>query len=240
MRKPEEEKELKNLKNIYLYSLDITNVEQVKKTSEEILKNFDVDVLFNNAGYGMKYRFEDMTEESMKNSLDTNILGMIRVIQQFIPHFKKKKSGIILTTTSLAGEMGLVLDGTYSADKWALTGISEMLYYELAPFNIQVKTLVPGVVQTGFISRMDKVKEIPEEYKNIIDRQLRFIIPDYNEIESAIEAANDAYCAITDDNKDRMRYVTGKVAKDILDKREKMGDENFRKYYKNYLLGNQQ
>ncbi len=130
MRKPEEEKELKNLKNIYLYSLDITNVEQVKKTSEEILKNFDVDVLFNNAGYGMKYRFEDMTEESMKNFLDTNILGMIRVIQQFIPHFKKKKSGIILTTTSLAGEMGLVLDGTYSADKWALTGISEMLYYE--------------------------------------------------------------------------------------------------------------
>ena len=103
MRKPEEEKELKNLKNIYLYSLDITNVEQVKKTSEEILKNFDVDVLFNNAGYGMKYRFEDMTEESMKNFLDTNILGMIRVIQQFIPHFKKKKSGIILTTTSLAG-----------------------------------------------------------------------------------------------------------------------------------------
>ncbi len=88
---------------------------------------------------------------------------------------------------------------------------------------------------------MDRIKEIPEEYKNIIiDRQLRFIIPDYNEIESAIEAANDAYCAITDDNKDRMRYVTGKVAKDILDKREKMGDENFRKYYKNYLLGNQQ
>ena len=136
--------------------------------------------------------------------------------------------------------MGLVLDGTYSADKWALTGISEMLYYELAPFNIQVKTLVPGVVQTGFISRMDRVKEIPEEYKNILDRQLKFIIPDYNEIESAIEAANDAYCAIIDENKDRMCYVTGKVAKDILDKREKMGNENFRKYYKDYLLGNQQ
>ena len=59
--------------------------------------------------------------------------------------------------------MGLVLDGVYSADKWALTGICEMLYYELAPFNIQVKTLVPGVVKIGFISRMNRVKEIPEK-----------------------------------------------------------------------------
>lgn len=239
MRKPEEEKELTNLKNVYLYALDITNIEQVKRTSEEILKNFDVDVLFNNAGYGMKFRFEDMTEEIIKNSLDTNISGMVRVTQQFIPHFKKKKSGIILTTTSLAGEIGLVLDGVYSADKWALTGISEMLYYELAPFNIQVKTLVPGVVKTGFISRMNRVKEIPEEYKDIIDKQLKFIIPDYNEIESAIEAANDAYNAVTDGDKDRMCYITGKVAKEILEKREKMGNENFRKYFKNYLLGNQ-
>ena len=238
MRNPEKEEELSKLKNVHLYALDITNIEQVKKTSKEILKNFDVDVLFNNAGCGMKYRFEDMTEETIKNSIDTNILGMIRVTQQFIPHFKKRKSGIILTTTSLAGEMGLVLDGVYSADKWALTGLSEMLYFELAPFNIQVKTLVPGVVSTGFKSRMDRIKEIPEEYKDIIDKQLKFIIPDYNEIESASEAAKDAYFAVTDEDKDRMCYITGKVAKDIIEKMEKMGNENFRKFYKNYLLGN--
>ena len=237
MRNPEKEKELSQLKNVHLYTLDITNIEQVKKTSQEILDKFSVDVLFNNAGIGMKYRFEDMTEEAIKNSIDTNILGMVRVTQQFIPHFKKKKSGIILTTTSLAGEMGLVLDGVYSADKWALTGLSEMLYFELAPFNIQVKTLVPGVVNTGFKSRMDRVKEIPEEYKDIIDKQLKFIIPDYNEIESASEAAKDAYFAVTDEDKDRMCYITGKVAKEIIEKREKMGNENFRKFYKNYLLG---
>lgn len=86
---------------------------------------------------------------------------------------------------------------------------------------------------------MNRVKEIPEEYKDIINKQLKFIIPDYNEIESAIEAANDAYNAVTDGDKDRMCYITGKVAKEILEKREKMGNENFRKYFKNYLLGNQ-
>ena len=95
MRNPEKEKELSQLKNVHLYTLDITNIEQVKKTSQEILDKFSVDVLFNNAGIGMKYRFEDMTEEAIKNSIDTNILGMVRVTQQFIPHFKKRKSGII-------------------------------------------------------------------------------------------------------------------------------------------------
>ena len=85
---------------------------------------------------------------------------------------------------------------------------------------------------------MDRVKEIPEEYKDIIDKQLKFIIPDYNEIESASEAAKDAYFAVTDEDKDRMCYITGKVAKDIIEKREKMGNEKFRKFYKNYLLGN--
>ncbi len=74
MRNPEKEKELSQLKNVHLFTLDITNIEEVKKTSQEILDKFNVDVLFNNAGIGMKYRFEDMTEEAIKNSIDTNIL----------------------------------------------------------------------------------------------------------------------------------------------------------------------
>ncbi len=77
MRKPKEEKELTKLKNVHLYPFNISNVEQVKKTSSEILKKFEVDVLFNNVGYGMKSRFEDMTEEDKKKSMDTNILDMI-------------------------------------------------------------------------------------------------------------------------------------------------------------------
>ena len=74
MKNTEKEKELSQLKNVHLFTLDITNIEEVKKTSQEILDKFNVDVLFNNAGIGMKYRFEDMTEEAIKNSIDTNIL----------------------------------------------------------------------------------------------------------------------------------------------------------------------
>ena len=70
--------------------LPISNIEQVKKTFNDILSKYEVDVLFNNCGYGMKCRFEDINEENMRKSIDTNILGMVRVTQQFIPYFKKE------------------------------------------------------------------------------------------------------------------------------------------------------
>lgn len=113
-----------------------------------------------------------MTEEIMWKSINTNLLGMVRVTQKFIPHFKARKSELILTTTSLAGEMGLILDGIYAADKWAVTGLCEMLYSELAPFGIQVKTLVPGVVKTGFV--MEQLSN--EGYEDMVKNQVKLLI----------------------------------------------------------------
>lgn len=234
MRSPEKETELTKYENIHIYPLDITDQKQVKEICSEVIEKYDIDVLFNNAGYGMKCRFEDMEEETILKSMDTNILGFIRVTQQFIPYFKKKKSGIILTTTSLAGEMGLILDGAYAADKWAVTGMCEMLYYELAPYNIQVKTLVPGVVKTKF--KMDGGEHMPEEYQIYVDRQVQMLMPDMNCLEEPEEAAEDIWYAVNDNDKDRLSYFTGKVSKEIMKKRYEMGADAFRRYYKNFLL----
>lgn len=93
MRSPEKETELTSYQNVFIYPLDVTKPEQISQTVSEVLKKHEVDVLFNNAGYGMKSRFEDMTEEAMQQSLNTNLLGMIRVTQKFIPYFKKRKVG---------------------------------------------------------------------------------------------------------------------------------------------------
>lgn len=232
MRTPEKETELTQYPNIKLYPLDVTKPEQIAETVSEVLSKYEVDVLFNNAGYGLKARFEDMTEEVMKKSIDTNILGMVRVTQKFIPYFKERRSGIIMTTTSLAGEMGLILDGIYATDKWAVTGICEMLYSELAPYNIQVKNLVPGVVKTGFV-----MEQIPcEGYEKMVDNQIKLLMPDMNTIEEADEAAEDVYNAITDGQNDRMCYVTGKRAKELYAQRQEMGDEAFRRHIKNILM----
>lgn len=232
MRKPENETELNTYNNIKLYPLDVTKEEEIENTIFDVLNKYDVDVLFNNAGYGMKVKFEDMTEDIMLRSINTNLLGMIRVTQKFIPYFKEKKSGLILTTTSLAGEMGLALDGIYAGDKWAVTGICEMLYHELSPYNIQVKTLVPGVVKTNFV-----MEQFPMEgYDRLIQNQIELLMPNADNLESAEEAAEDVYRAVTDGDNDRMCYVTGKIAKELYAKRQELGGEKFRKYIRSKLM----
>ena len=234
MRSPEKETELASYENVFIYPLDVTKPEVIERTVSEVLEKYDVDVLFNNAGYGMKSRFEDMTEEAMQRSLNTNLLGMIRVTQKFIPYFKQKKSGMILTTTSLAGEMGLVLDGIYAADKWATTGICEMLYHELYPFGIKVKTIVPGVVKTGFKMEMS---EMPG-FDDLIKNQTEMLMPDMDDLELPEEVAQDIYHAVTDNDSDRMCYVTGKITKELYQKRQELGDEEFRKYIRSCLMKN--
>lgn len=231
MRTPEKETELNAYPNVHLLSLDVTKPEQIKATVSTALKEHDADVLFNNAGYGMKARFEDMTKEVARRSLDTNLLGMVRVTQQFIPHFKAKHAGIILTTTSLAGEMGPALDGIYAADKWAVTGLCEMLYHELRPFGIQVKTIVPGVVKTGF--RME-LSEMPG-FDELIEKQTNLLMPNADSMEMPEEVAQDIYAAVTDGDTDRMCYMTGAIARALYAKRQELGDKSFRKYVRKLL-----
>lgn len=216
MRSPEKETELTSYENVFIYPLDVTKPEVIESTVSEVLEKYDIDVLFNNAGYGIKSRFEDMTEEAMQRSLNTNLLGMI------------------LTTTSLAGKMGLVLDGIYAADKWAVTGVCEMLYHELYPFGIQVKTIVPGVVKTGFKMEMS---EMPG-FDNLIKNQTEMLMPDMDNLELPEEVAQDIYHAVTDKDSDRMCYVTGKITKELYQKRQELGDEGFRKYIRSRLMKN--
>ena len=216
MRSPEKETELTSYENVFIYPLDVTKPEVIESTVSKVLEKYDIDVLFNNAGYGMKSRFEDMTEEAMQRSLNTNLLGMI------------------LTTTSLAGEMGLVLDGIYAADKWAVTGVCEMLYHELYPFGIQVKTIVPGVVKTGFKMEMSEMPGLD----NLIKNQTEMLMPDMDNLELPEEVAQDIYHAVTDKDSDRMCYVTGKITKELYQKRQELGDEGFRKYIRSRLMKN--
>lgn len=104
-----------------------------------------------------------------------------------------------------------------------------MLYLELAPYNIQVKTIAPGVVKTNFV-----MEHLPtDEYNEMIKKQIELLVPDQN-IETAEEVAIDVYNSITDSDKDRMTYASGKVAKELYDKKQKMGADEFRRYVKNF------
>ena len=130
--------------NVTLLPLDVVNPAQIKETAAKALALGPVDVVFNNAGYGLAGAFEGATDEQLQTQLNTNLLGVMRVTQAFLPALRAQKSGTILTTTSIGGLVTFPFNSVYHATKWALEGWSESLAYELAPFGIRVKTLAPG------------------------------------------------------------------------------------------------
>ena len=130
MRDTRKAKELSELPNVIVMPLDLTNPVQIRDTSQKALNDYDVDVLFNNAGYGIMGPLELLPEEEIRRLFDTDVIGTMLVTQQFIPHFKRRRSGAVLTTTSLAGIIALPRDGAYGAAKRAQQGMVESLYYE--------------------------------------------------------------------------------------------------------------
>lgn len=91
MRRPEKETELNQIPNITLYALDVTDLAQIKSVAQQVIETSGVDVVFNNAGYGLAGPLEGTTDEQIVDEINTNLLGVIRVTQAFIPYFREKK-----------------------------------------------------------------------------------------------------------------------------------------------------
>lgn len=90
MRNPKEETDLAQLKNIVLLPLDVTNLEQINATVKTVTENYAVDVVMNNAGYGLIGPLEALSDEQISRQIDTNLMGVIRISKAFAPHFREK------------------------------------------------------------------------------------------------------------------------------------------------------
>ncbi|MCQ6961141.1 SDR family oxidoreductase [Mucilaginibacter aquariorum] len=231
MRKPENEKELNLLKNVTLLPLDVTNIRQITETVEKALALGDIDVVFNNAGYALLGVLEAITDEQLVAQMETNFLGVVRVTQAFIPYFRKRQSGLFITTGSSAGLMGFPVSSMYDASKWALEGWSESLSYELAEFGIGIKTIEPGLVATEIGDRSVIVPH--PAYETIMNKFMAAIMHGDN-VTTAEQIAAVVYGAATD-GQDTLRYVCGEDAKDLYARRLAGGDEAFRATIKQML-----
>jgi NAD(P)-dependent dehydrogenase (short-subunit alcohol dehydrogenase family) len=109
-----------------------------------------IDVLVNNAGFGVAGAVEDTTPEDLARQLDTNLLGPLRLVRAVLPHMRERGRGRIVQISSLAGRIGVPFQGAYSASKFALEGLSESLALELRPLGIDVVLVQPGDVRSGF------------------------------------------------------------------------------------------
>lgn len=225
MRKPENEKELNLIDNITLLPLDVTNPAQIIETSQKAIALSNIDVVFNNAGYGLMGPLEATSDAQLVRQLDTNILGVIRVTQAFIPYFREKQQGLFISTTSIGGLITFPFSSVYHATKWALEGWSESMAFELNKIGVGIKTVSPGGIQTDFLSRSADITAHPT-YDKWIEKMFSAINVDH--FTPAQQIADVVYEAATD-GKTQLRYVAGEDAKALYAQRLQLGDETFRK-----------
>ncbi|PWB22792.1 SDR family oxidoreductase [Flavobacterium sp. HTF] len=224
MRNPEKETELNQLDNVVLLPLDVTNPDQILETIKNVTGKYSVDVVLNNAGYGLIGALESLTDQQILRQIETNLMGVIRVSKAFTPHFRENKKGLFLNITSTFGLMGFPTCSVYSATKFAVDGFSESIASELVQFGVQVKIIAPGGMQTDFAVRSMEVGQ-HEAYEKLTAEVSKGYsaeqLASYTKVE---DVAQIVYEAATD-NKNQLRYVAGNDANALYDERIKSGAE---------------
>jgi NAD(P)-dependent dehydrogenase (short-subunit alcohol dehydrogenase family) len=151
--------------NINLVEIDVTKQETINEAIKNIVETEKrLDILINNAGYGLGGFFEDLTDEEFQAQMDTNFFGVLRVTRAVLPMMRKQGNGKIINLSSIAGMTGFPGLGAYNASKWSIEGFSESLRYELKPFGIQVILVEPGLYKTKIF------KENARLAKNAFDK----------------------------------------------------------------------
>lgn len=225
MRRPEQETELNLLPNILLKALDVTDITQTETLINDVMSQYDVDVVFNNAGYGLIGPLETVTDEQLSRQFETNVLGVIRLTRACIPYFRTKGKGLFITTTSIAGLIGLPLTAIYCATKWAIEGWTEGMAFELNQLGIGIKTVAPGGIKTDFAGRSLDTTTHPI-YSEMQERLYAGFNPET--FTPAEIIAETVYEAATD-GKDQLRYVAGEDAQSLYAHRLAIGNEAFQK-----------
>jgi NAD(P)-dependent dehydrogenase (short-subunit alcohol dehydrogenase family) len=154
MRTPEREQELAKMDRMFCPRLDVTDEASIARAVEETIARFGgIDVLVNNAGYSVFGPFEAAGIDQVQRQFDVNLFGMMHVTRALLPHFRERRSGVIVNVSSIAGRMTFPYMSLYHASKWAVDGFSESLAFELGSLGIRVKIVAPGPVRTDFYGR---------------------------------------------------------------------------------------
>lgn len=162
MRSPEKSDLASQSGNIKLFKLDVTDQSSVDAAVRNVLAQCGtIDVLVNNAGYGLMGPFEAQTDAQIRRQFETNVFGVMNMTRAVLPHMRGRQQGRIVNVGSAAGRMTMPLYSMYSATKWALEGFSEGLWLELRQHNIKVKIIEPGMIKTDFFERGREIATKP-------------------------------------------------------------------------------
>jgi NAD(P)-dependent dehydrogenase (short-subunit alcohol dehydrogenase family) len=150
-------------------ALDVTQPQDAAAAINAAIARFErIDVLVNNAGYGIVGAFEETPQDELRALMETNFFGAMNVTRAALPAFRARRSGAIVNISSLGGQLSFAGFSAYSASKFALEGASEALAQELKPFGIKVLIVEPGQFRTGFAGAGLRHMPLIDAYKDVI------------------------------------------------------------------------
>ena len=230
-RRVEQMMDLEQLGGIPI-KMDITKEEDLVAAVEQVKQTHGgVDVLINNAGFGMYGAMEDTTIDDARYQFEVNLFGLARLTQLVLPFMRDKRAGKIVNISSMGGKVYFPLGAWYHATKHALEGWSDCLRLELAQFGIDVIIIEPGIIQTSFVEVM--VTPMMERSGKTAYAELA------NKIEKATKTASEkgggsppsmianAIAKAIRARKPKTRYAAGKLAKPLMFIRKWFGDRVF-------------
>ncbi len=217
-----------SLKNIYI---DVTKTDSINSAVDTIIKNEGkIDVLVNNAGYGLLSTVEDGTDEEMFNQFDVNVFGLLKVTRAVLPHMREARSGVIINISSFLGKIGLPLLTHYNASKYAVEGIVDSLRFETLPYNIRVHSIQSGLFGTNFVKNglVANAKTTAEDspYKDLVAHFVPIVAKAINEGPNPQPIA-DAVKNIIEDKNSKIFIPVGEEAEAFVPMRKELNDEEF-------------
>lgn len=198
--------------------LDVTDAASIENAKKHALEKFGrIDVVVNNAGYGLVGTFESMGEDKISRQFETNVFGLMRVSRAFLPHLRANGSGVIVNVASMGGRLAFPFYSVYHASKWAVDGFSESLQFELSATGVRVKLVEPGAIKTDFYDRSADFTHDAQlsEYNDIVDVGIRRMNAMGAKGASPSIVAETIWRAATDGSR-KLRYPVGTDAKSLL------------------------
>jgi NAD(P)-dependent dehydrogenase (short-subunit alcohol dehydrogenase family) len=195
-------------------NLDVTNPAQIASVAKQAIAVFgQVDVLVNNAGYGLNGAIEEVSEDEFEPMFQTNIYGVIRTTRAFLPHFRQRRSGHIINFSSISGLIGSAGWGYYNASKFAVEGFSEALADELKPIGIRVTVIEPGPFRTDFLGRSGKLAklELPD-YAKTAGKAREYLRTQAGKQPGDPQKAVEAIIQVVDSPEPPLHLLLGKIA----------------------------
>jgi NAD(P)-dependent dehydrogenase (short-subunit alcohol dehydrogenase family) len=197
--------------------LDVTDAKSIAAAVAEVTARAGrVDVLVNNAGFGMAGFLEDLTLDELREQFETNFFGVVAVTKAVLPQMRERRSGRIINISSINGRFATPGLSAYSSSKWAVEGLSESLRHEMRPYGVQVVIVEPGTFKTEIFEKNRRVAkrafdpaspyfERTKQMERVVEKLLANRKADPRDVARTV-------ARVATIKKPRLRYLVGKDA----------------------------